>query len=169
MEFSHIFNSKSTKIIAFFALFLAFFTSNAQNHVDSVVQAHEGISSEVEHVKEKLDINSFILHHIADANEFHFFGEGENWKGIYLPIILWTDKGLVTFSAKEFKLDHEGSVVVNKGGQKFTRYHNKIYYASNEMDHGSYLDMSTDEKGHHIVANEKPWAFSITKNVFTIF
>src|SRR5690606_33365414 len=47
--------------------------------------------------------------------------------------------------------------------------HNKIYYASNEMDHGSYLDMSTDEKGHHIVANEKPWDFSITKNVFTIF
>lgn len=172
MEFSHIFNSKSTKIIAFFALFLAFFTSNAQNHVDSVVHNHEEISTEIEHVAEeekKLDINGFILHHIADAHEFHFFGEGENWKGLYLPVILWTDHGLVTFSSKEFKLDQEGSVVVNKGGQKFTRYHNKIYYASNEMDHGAYLEMSTDEKGHHVVANAKPWDFSITKNVFTIF
>src|SRR5690606_23468808 len=113
MEFSHIFNSKSTRIIAFFALFLAFFTSKAQNAVDSAAHVHEHVADDVE-AKSELDINSFILHHIADAHEFHFFGEGENWKGLYLPVILWTNEGLVTFSSKEFQLDQDGSVVVEK-------------------------------------------------------
>jgi len=170
MEFSHIFNSKSIKITAFFALFFAFFTSNAQNDTDSVVHDHAGLSEKEEQIEseEKLDVNNFILHHIADAHEFHFYGEGKDWKGIYLPVILWTNNGLVIFSSKQFQLDHNGVVVVENKGQKFTRYHNKIYYASNEMNHGAYLSMSTDEKGQHIVANEKPWDFSITKNVFTI-
>src|SRR5690606_21515859 len=139
MEFSHIFNSKSTSIIAFFALFLAFFTSNAQNDVDSTAHVHEAVSEEKLHLEEEekeLDINGFILHHIADAHEFHFFGEGENWKGIYFPIILWTDQGLVTFSSKEFQLDNEATVVVEKDGQRFTRYHGKIFYASESADHG---------------------------------
>src|SRR5690606_24966244 len=167
MEFSHIFNSKSTRIIAFFALFLAFFTSKAQNAVDSAAHVHEHVADH-EEVESELDINSFILHHIADAHEFHFFGEGENWKGLYLPVILWTNDGLVTFSSKEFQLDQEGSVVVEKGNQKFTRYHNKIYYASDEADHGTYLSKTTAEDGHYEVANAKPMDFSITKNVFTI-
>jgi len=167
MEFSHIFNSKSTRIIAFFALFLAFFTSKAQNAVDSAAHVHEHVADDVE-AKSELDINSFILHHIADAHEFHFFGEGENWKGLYLPVILWTNEGLVTFSSKEFQLDQEGSVVVEKGNQRFTRYHNKIYYASAEADHGTYLAKTAAADGHYEVANAKPLDFSITKNVFTI-
>ena len=167
MEFSHIFNSKSIRIIAFFALSLAFFTSKAQNAVDSAAHVHEHVAENVE-AESELDINGFILHHIADAHEFHFVGEGENWKGLFLPIILWTNDGLVTFSSKEFQLDHEGTVVVDKGSQKFTRYHNKIYYASDEPDHGAYLSMSTADDGHHVVANAKPLDFSITKNVFTI-
>src|SRR5690606_14462442 len=114
MEFSHIFNSKSTKIIAFFALFLAFFTSSAQSELDSSAHVHGEISEDIAHAEEELDINSFILHHIADAHEFHFFGEGENWKGMYLPIILWTDNGLVSFSSKEFQLDQEGTLIVEK-------------------------------------------------------
>jgi F-type H+-transporting ATPase subunit a len=167
MEFSHIFNSRVAQIIAFFALLFTFSTSSAQNDVAQVssveVESHEELEKENE-----LDINSFILHHIADAHEFHFFGEGEGWKGVYFPVILFTDQGLVTFSAKEFQLDNEGAVVVEKEGQRFVRYHNKIYYASDEADHGSFLTMTTGDKGEHIVTNAKPWDFSITKNVFTI-
>jgi len=167
MEFSHIFNSRGARIIAFIALLFSFSTSSAENDVAQVssveVESHEELEKE-----NKLDINSFILHHIADAHEFHFFGKGEGWKGIYFPIILFTEQGLVTFSAKEFQLDNEGAVVVEKGGQRFVRYHNKIYYASDEADHGSFLSMTTGDKGEHIVTNAKPWDFSITKNVFTI-
>src|SRR5690554_1327107 len=167
MEFSHIFNSRVTKIIAFFALLFTFSTSSAQNDVASTSTVAAESFEELE--KENgLDINTFILHHIADAHEFHFFGEGADWKGIYFPIILFTDHGLVTFSAKEFQLDHDGAVVVEKNGQHFVRYHNQIYYASAEAEHGAFLNMTTDEKGEHVVLNAKPWDFSITKNSFTI-
>src|SRR5690606_23594833 len=105
---------------------------------------------------------------IADAHEFHFFGEGADWKGIYLPIILFTDQGLVAFSSKEFQLDNDGAVVVEKKGQQVVRYHNKIYYASAEAEHGSFLSMTTNDKGEHVVSNAKPWDFSITKISFTI-
>lgn len=167
MEFSHIFNLRVAKIIAFFALLFTFSTSNAQNDVVSASSVESESLEELE--KENgLDINTFILHHIADAHEFHFFGEGADWKGIYFPIILFTDHGLVTFSAKEFQLDNDGLVVVEKNGQNFVRYHNKIYYASTEAEHGSFLSMTTDDKGEHVVSNAKPWDFSITKNSFTI-
>ncbi|WP_118193254.1 F0F1 ATP synthase subunit A [Albibacterium indicum] len=165
MEFSPIFNLRSTRFIAFFALFFAFFTANAQADAQSQETTHEEITEDGEEV----DINGFILHHIADAHEFHFFGEGENWKGLHLPIILWTDKGLTVFSSKRFQLDNEGKVIVESNGQRFTRYHNKIYYASDVESHGSYLEMETAADGHHEVLNAKPWDFSITKNVFTIF
>lgn len=165
MEFSPIFKLKSTKIIAFLALFFAFSTVNAQNDV----QPHEEMPEQISEDGEEVDINSFILHHIADAHEFHFFGEGEGWKGLHLPIILWTDNGLTIFSSKKFQLDNEGKVVAESNGQYFTRYHNKIYYASEEMVHGSYLEVETAADGHHEVLNAKPLDFSITKNVFTIF
>jgi len=167
MEFSHIFNLKGAKIIAFFALFFTFYTSNAQNDI-APTNSIEAESLEELEEENGLDINNFILHHIADAHEFHFFGEGAGWKGIYFPIILFTDHGLVTFSSKEFQLDNDATVVVEKNSQRFVRYHNKIYYASEEAEHGSYLSMTTDEKGEHVVLNAKPWDFSITKNVFTI-
>lgn len=166
MEFSHIFSSKSTRIIAFFALFIAFFNVNAQESADSTVLSDVHAEHTVE--AEKFDINNFILHHIADAHEFHFFGKGEGWTGLYLPVILWTDNGLVTFSSREFQLDNDGKVVVEKDGQRFTRYHNKIFYASEEAHHDAYLEMEDGEKGEHIVLNAKPLDFSITKIVFTL-
>src|SRR5690606_36493893 len=167
MEFSHIFNSRGAEIVAFFALLFTFSTSIAQNDIASTSSA-EAESFEELAKETDLDINTFILHHIADAHEFHFLGEGADWKGIYLPIILFTDQGLVAFSSKEFQLDNDGAVVVEKKGQPFVRYHNKSYYASAEGEHGSFLSMTTNEKGEHVVSNAKPWDFSITKISFTI-
>src|SRR5690606_26237210 len=91
----------------------------------------------------KFDIKGFIFHHIGDANEFAFWGHGESWKGLYLPIILWTDNGLVVFSAKEFQHDNEAQVVVEKNGDRFVRYHGKIFHASTGA---SLLQEETDEK-----------------------
>ena len=43
----------------------------------------------------------FIMHHIADAHNWHLWGEGENSVGISLPVILW-DNGLKVFSSANF-------------------------------------------------------------------
>lgn len=146
--------SNSTKIILtlIFAFFLGFPT----------LKAAEGpVSDETE---EAFNINDFIFHHIADAHEFTIIGTGESWIGLHLPIILWTDNGLVTFSSKEFQLDAEAQVVVEKNNQRFVRYHGKIYYANDQAADGKYI--SYDEE--QAVANVRPLDFSITKNVFTI-
>lgn len=146
--------SNSIKVIStlIFALFLGF----------STVKAEESpVSADTE---KSFNINDFIFHHIADAHEFTIFGHGDSWIGLHLPIILWTDNGLVTFSSKAFALDAEGKVVVEKDGQRFVRYHGKIYYANEQAVDGKYI--TYDEE--HKVANVRPLDFSITKNVFTI-
>lgn len=167
MDLSHILVSRKYTLALVFAFFFSFLAVKAQNLeqevvVDSVAAA--GVVEE-EQAEKKFDINSFIFHHIGDAHEFTFWGKGESWKGLYLPVILYTDNGLVTFSSKEFQRDEEGKVVVEKNGLRFTRYHGKIYYASAEADHGKYVQYDDNHK----VANIRPLDFSITKNVFTIF
>lgn len=107
-----------------------------------------------------------IMHHIADAHEIHFWGEGENSVSVPLPVILWTNNGLVSFMNSEFHHDDAGHHVVEKKGMKFTKAHGKIYYANENADsHGSYI--SHDEDGHS--ENSKPLDFSITKSVVGIF
>lgn len=147
--------SNSIKIIStlIFALFLGFSTVQA---------ADSPVSDETE---KEFNITNFIFHHIADAHEFTMFGAGERWVGLHLPIILWTDNGLVTFNSKAFELDAEATVVVEKESQRFVRYHGKIYYANEQAVDGKYITYDAE----HAVANVRPLDFSITKNVFTIF
>lgn len=107
------------------------------------------------------DYTSIVMHHIADSHDYHLF----DWNGhpisLSLPIILWTDQGLVTFLSSEFHHDDKGAVVVAKGNQYFTRVHGQIYY--------------TDAQGrlfydeNHQVTNARPLDFSITKNVLLLF
>lgn len=63
--------------------------------------------------------------------------------------------------SSEFHHDNTGKVVVERKGQKFVRYHEEIYYAN--VDGG----ISYDKENH--ATNERPWNFSITKNVFSLF
>lgn len=147
--------SSSIKVISslIFALFVGFSTVKA---------AESPVSKEGE---KEFDITGFIFHHIADAHEFTIFGKDDSWFGLHLPVILWTDQGLVSFSSKEFKLDGEAKKVVEKNGQRFTRYHGKIYYANPQAAaDGKYITYDADHK----VTNVRPMDFSITKNVFTI-
>lgn len=172
MDFNHIFNSKMLRLNAILAFFFVFFTVNAIASEESDSIAHvvtNGVEIQDSHQEseEKFNIKSFIFHHIGDAHEFTFWGHGESWKGLYLPIILWTDNGLAVFSAKEFKHDDSGQVVVEEKGNRFVRNEGRIYYASS-ADGGSNLTFEANKKGEAVVTNDKPLNFSITKNVFTI-
>lgn len=119
---------------------------------------------------EEFNPTETAMHHVKDSHQFDIWGHDLT---IHLPIILWTENGLVTFSSKEFHGDDSGEVIVEKNGMKFTKFHEKIYYAnSKKNDQGDYITESAkivhlDDQHHPI--NKKPWDFSITKNVFSMW
>src|SRR5690625_2855608 len=143
----------------------------------AAAQAQENSSSDEENVsilEEKEEENDFnitelIFHHIDDSHEFTFWGGDSagktKWVGLYLPVILYTDGGFTAFSSKEFRHDDEAKVVVERKGQKFVKYHGKIYYANTSADgEGSYVSFDEEK-----VNNARPLDFSITKNVVSLF
>src|SRR5690606_14907345 len=100
-----------------------------------------------------------INSHIGDSHEFHVFDWGGKSYSIPLPVILWTDSGLVCFSSSEFHHDNSGQHIVEKDGQKFVRDSEIIYYAD------KYASMSEDEK-RAFKFESRPLNFSSTKHVF---
>lgn len=107
---------------------------------------------------EKFNPVPVIMHHIADAHEWHLFGD----VSVPLPVILWTDNGLVTFMSSEFHHNDDGTHVVEKNGLKFVKNHEKIY----QLNEGESQAQFDEE--HHIINATKPLDFSITKNVFAM-
>jgi len=100
------------------------------------------------------------IHHVLDAHDIHIVGEFS----IPLPIILWTENGLVTFMSSAFEHDDAGKVIVENNGMSFTKSHGKIYQL-NEGESALHMDHET-----HVVENAiKPIDFSITKVVVAIF
>lgn len=94
---------------------------------------------------EKFNAGEMIMHHVADAHEWHIAGHLH----IPLPIILWTDKGLEMFSSNRFHDNPEGI------------YHGKHYSYRNEHEH----IVAVDEFGAKDEAASKNIKdFSITKN-----
>lgn len=143
---------KSLKIIVIFALALIPLFSFSQE---------EG--SIIKEKAEKFNATDMIMHHIGDSHGWHFFGSGENSFTLPLPVILFTDNGMVSFMSSEFHHDTEGEYVVEKDGMQFVNYHEKIYM----LDQGAAsLDFDED---HNAVNASKPWDFSITKNVAAMF
>ena len=140
---------KSVERFFLLVLFVISLGLNAQEHED----AHSEEATE-----EAFNPTELINHHVSDSHEFHI----ADWDGhaisMPLPVILWTENGLVTFMSSEFHHDETGEVIVEKNGQKFARVHDEIYYA----DGGLNFD-----EAHH-VTNSRPLNFSITKNVFTL-
>ena len=138
-------------------LFCAFFFSFSISFSNSLESSND---------EEKFNVTDMIMHHIKDSHEFHIL----DWKGegvsIPLPIILWTDNGLVSFLSSEFHHDDEANEVVVKNGQSFVKYHEEIYYASLEPNKsGQYISINKDL----YPTNSKPLDFSITKLVFSMF
>ena len=100
-----------------------------------------------------------IMEHISDAHSWHLWGGGHDAVAMPLPVILWTDKGVVTFMSSEFHHDTEGHHIVNKNGLNLVNYQERIYVLNENEEH-----LSFDDKGK--ITNTRPIDFSITKNVF---
>ena len=102
--------------------------------------------------QEEESFTDVIMHHISDSHEYHLL----DWQGtpvtLPLPIILWTENGLVTFLSSEFHHDDKGEVI---------RVHGQIHYT----DANGTLSYNNDHK----LENPRPLDFSITKNVVLLF
>lgn len=158
---------KSLKVMLLSVMMVFSTVINAQESetiTDDVqsIEHTENLSGHEHHVKEQTNadyVKAYIEHHLKDDYYFTFFSDRQTGHhyGFPLPVIL-IDNGFHVFSASEFEHGHK---LVQKNGQFYKLYHGKIY--------------KTDARGtitydeHHIVANEKPWDFSITKNVASLF
>jgi len=102
-----------------------------------------------EGAEKKFDPKETIMEHIADKHEWHMFGKSY----IPLPIILYTDKGLETFSSAH--LQPQGTVYAGKY-YSYMLVNNKIKVAD--------ANGKIDE-----VNNKKVLDFSITQNVASMW
>ena len=116
---------------------------------------------------EDFNVTDMIMHHIKDSHEFHILDWNGKAVSIPLPVILWTDQGLVTFLSSEFHHDDNAMVRVEKKDQIFVKFHEEIYYATPEPNsYGQYVTL--DQEGHP--TNVSPIVdLSITKLVFSMF
>lgn len=158
MDLSHIFNLKKTVVTLISAVFFSILSIDVYSQ-DSVSAA------KVEHGNEE-SITETILHHIADSHEWHFWGHGEHKVSIPLPVILWTNNGLVSFLYSKHDEDEHGTTVFTENGQALVNYHGKFFYASQSPNQqGGYIEFDKSKA----VINDKPLDISITKNVVSLF
>ncbi|WP_244825071.1 F0F1 ATP synthase subunit A [Carboxylicivirga mesophila] len=110
----------------------------------------------------EFDPMEMIMHHIADAHEWHVISytnkQGqEQHITIPLPVIL-IDDGLHIFMSSAF---HHGETLVRKGEKYYKLYHGKIYVTDAEG--------TIEYDDHHEVINAQPIDFSITRNVASMW
>ncbi len=122
-----------------------------------------GADAHKDDASEEFDPMEMIMHHIADTHEWHVisYTNGEGHKvniTLPLPIILIYQGQFNVFMSSAF--DH-GHKVVKKGDVYYKLYHEKIYVTD--------ADGTIHYDDHHNVKNAKPWDFSITRNVGSMF
>ena len=110
----------------------------------------------------EFDPMEMIMHHIADAHEWHvisFTNKHGEEQHITLPLpVILIDGKVHFFMSSAF---HHGEELVKKGDSYYKLYHGKIY--------------KTDAQGtihydeHHNVLNEKPIDLSVTRNVASMW
>lgn len=113
--------------------------------------------------KKEFNAKEMIMHHVKDAHEFHIIDFNGKSISIPLPVILYTDNGLVNFMSSEFHHDDSGHHIVEKNGMSFVKYHEKIY----QLNAGAEA-VSFDEE-HHPTNASLPFDLSITRNVFMMW
>jgi F-type H+-transporting ATPase subunit a len=160
MDYSHVFQINFKRLVVVFTLFSAFLLSslavNAQDEHAPETAAHQENTE-----KKKFEIGKFALHHISDSHSWHVIGETY----IGLPVILYANGKVVTFNSADFNHDDAANVVVERNGERFVKFHEKIYFASPTANsHGQYVDL--DAKHHPM--NKRPLDFSLTKNTCTL-
>lgn len=114
---------------------------------------------DIAEAEEEFNPTEMIMHHIGDSHGWHFFGSGDSSYTLPLPVILYTDNGLVTFMSSEFHHDTEGDYIVEKDGMRFVNYHEKIYQLNPDAEKIEF------NEEHEVLNAEKPIDFSMTKNV----
>jgi F-type H+-transporting ATPase subunit a len=125
-------------------------------NVNQTVDDHKHQSVEEEEASAGFD----PVHHVLDAHDLHLVGDFN----IALPVILWTDNGLVTFMSSEFHHDDAGHHKVEKKGMTFVKLHEKIYQLNDGADH-----LELNHETHEPLNAKMPLDFSITKVVVAIF
>jgi F-type H+-transporting ATPase subunit a len=164
----NIFKKFSGVALAVFALFLTFSFNLSAN--EPVVSTDSSAVSHNEPVKKGVDITAIALEHVSDAHSWHFWGEEDSSVSMPLPVILKGNNGVVVFMSSAFHHDVHGKIVVEKNGERFVNFEEKIYYASEAAnEHGQYLELTKDDKGAEVVSNASVLDFSITKNVTQMF
>ena len=132
--------------------------------VFSVALTNSGFAAQDNDDQNKgFDATEMIMHHVKDAHEFHIIDWMEKPVTIALPIILYTDNGLTTFMSSQFNHDDSGSHVVDKDGQRFVKFHEKIY----QLNAGAETLVFDEE--HNPTNAVLPLDFSITRNVFMMW
>ena len=154
------FTKKMKSILLFSAIFcISIATTYAnepekhENHTtevaDSTNHALDTAHATQHGEEESFNAGEMILHHIADGHEWHLWGH----TSIGLPVILYTDKGIETFSSSNF---HHGD----------SSYKGKHYTYKIEHNHIKVVNEAglIDEE-----LSKKVMDFSITKNVASMF
>ena len=123
-----------------------------------------GFAAQDENEQDKpFNATEMIMHHVKDAHEFHIIDWNNEPITIPLPIILFTDNGLTTFMSSEFHHNDSGTYIVEKNGERFVKYHEKIY----QLQPGATaVTFDTEENATNA---SSPLDFSITKNVFMMW
>ena len=133
---------------------------------DSIPAAKEAIAEHhapASHQEKEFNATDLINSHIGDSHEFHLADWGGHPISFYLPVILWTNNGLVSFSSEAFHHDNEGKHIIAVDNQNLVRYKEVIFYAD------KFAALSEDERNNGAFAfDARPLDFSITKNVFSM-
>ncbi len=163
MDLSRIFTSKKFLNRSFCAVLFSFlsFSAFSQEHAAADTAQASGTEAHAAKTEKSEDISQTILHHIADSHEWHFFGN----VSLPLPVILWTDKGLVTFLSDKYGHNDHGTEVFEAKGASLVNYHGKFYYPNEVRSEDGTL-IAHDKTG--AVINRKPLDISITKNVVSL-
>lgn len=153
-----------------FCFFSSFVFADGNTSHDVASTETEHFQSTVEEQEHAFNASDVIMHHIADANEFHIFGN----ISLPLPIILWEKgSGLKTFLSSSF--DH-GLVAVDG----YVMDHSIVRKVLGDFPKGN-VDVTVHKgevvfKGNHfetegkatLIAGSGFYDFSITKNVFSM-
>lgn len=131
--------------------------ATATNFVSASESEAHGV---VEETEKEFNAAEHAIHHALDAHEIHISDD----MVIPLPIILYTDNGLVTFMSSEFHHNDDGHVLVERKGMNFAKVHGKIY----QLDAGAH-HIEFDAEHHPLNAHKVTYDLSITKNVFAMF
>jgi F-type H+-transporting ATPase subunit a len=169
----NIYSRFSKVFLVAFVLLLTVSGKISAQHEDTLVENAHGVAevhANTPNKEEKINIADVAFEHILDSHSWHLFGEGHDAVSIPLPVILKANNGIVCFMSSEFHHDLHGTVVVEKNGERFVNFEDKIYYASQTPnEHGQYLETSVGAKGEIEVLNPAVLDFSITKNVAQMF